>query len=1016
MTKNPSETRAEALLSRAMATIDGLRAQLDKRDAAERAPIAVIGLGCRFPGADGPTEFANLLAQGESVIAQVSQQRITEGSAPSGPDYTQGGFFADVADFDAAAFGLSPADALAMDPHLRLLLEVTRDAIEDTALPPETVAGSRTGVILALGAQNFDYATALMAQAKPDGPTTGRSAITGSFHSLMPGQVSYHFDLRGPSYVVDAACASGLVAVEQACQILRRGDCDRVIVAGVNLVLSDAVSRLVDQSGLWSATGACQSFGSQADGFLRGEGACVLVLARASDAQANGNPTRALILGAASGQDGHGNGIAAPNAPAQISVLQRAVSQAGISPQQVGYVEAHATGTRLGDAIEAEAAADVYGTANRSEPLVLGALKPILGHLEAASGMAALVRVILAQEAGHRPQAASPARVSDEVAMVEAAVSVDAPAAQWPISAPYAGVSAFGMSGTNAHVIVAPSSELPTSDVPLRERAPLSPNRFNRIRYWPDFMMHKEGAPAAAPLKQQLDLQGVFRRPEWGPVPKTTPASPSAIFLAGDTALSERVSHDLGALGLDPQPFEPAKPTKGQLIYCIGRGFGDLAGVQRLISTLNMGEGRLHLTVVTEEGGTNAIAAAATGLMRTITLEHPELRARLVDLPKGQRVSRQALQSALFAPFGSPILRVENDSVQTLQLAEIELAAGDFLVNPKGSHLITGGFGGIGTILCEWLADCGARHIILVGRTARPHPQAARLKALGVEITAVTADVSNHEKMAQIFREAEAQGHPVKTVFHAAGAEQNELLAQQTPEGFATAFKAKLLGASVLDALTRASKLDAFVLFSSVTVFLPLTGAGAYAAANASLGAIARARADAGHSALCVYSGTWEGSGMVSRADADLSKQWGEHGLITMPRTQALAALEAALAAAGRGEICESVMARVDWDKAEATGKAQEVKDIADATLANEMARATLDDHVCAAVAHVLGLTPDDGCIKLPFSELGVSSLAAISLRNELSIRLGLRLPATLAFNYPSVAALTDALAARLNE
>ena len=340
MTSSIDNGREQQLLARTMAAMEALQQRLKAQADREREPIAVIGLGCRFPGVGGPDAFAAFLARGESAIGRLSPARIAEGSGPGAAIYQTGGFFPDVSAFDAEAFGLNADEALAMDPHLRFLLEVTRDAIDDAGLGGKRLAGTRTGVFLALGAQNSDYATALMSA---DGEHA-RHAIAGSFHSLMTGRISYHFDLRGPSFVVDAACASSLVAVDLACQALRRGDCETAIVGAVNLILSDAVSRAIDRHGLWSKQGCVSSHDERADGFVRGEGVGVLVLRRASDATRQENPVRAMILGAATGQDGHGNGIAAPNAPAQLAVIERALKQAAVSAGAIAHVECHATG------------------------------------------------------------------------------------------------------------------------------------------------------------------------------------------------------------------------------------------------------------------------------------------------------------------------------------------------------------------------------------------------------------------------------------------------------------------------------------------------------------------------------------------------------------------------------------------------------------------------------------------------------------------------------------------------
>ncbi len=1082
-----------------------LRAQLEARIHAEREPIAVVGIGCRFPGVDGPIEFADFLQRGDTAVGPVSSARISDMAGPRDERYKVGGFFDSIAEFDAEAFGMDAEEAIATDPHLRLLLEVTRDAMEDAALAGGQLIGSRTSVHLALGAQNNDFSAALM-----DGPTSlARHAIAGSFHSLMPGRVSYHFDLRGPSYVIDAACASSLVAVDLACQALRRNECDNAVVAAVNLVLSDVVSKAIDNHGLWSATGGSRSFDEDADGFVRGEGAGTLVLRRLSDAQRDGDPIHAVILAASSGQDGHGNGVAAPNAPAQGTIMRRAIEQAAIEPGQIGYVEAHATGTRLGDAIEVEAINHVYGdVAGRAQPVVIGALKPQLGHLEAASGMAALIKVILARAANGIPRHEKPGTLNVEIAEFSEQITLETPPGEWSEAAPYAAVTALGMSGTNAHIIVGPApvgdaEALQDGPFQLRLAAPnetslrntakrllanldeqtnvgafchtlragrisgpaictavvstqedvreclrsvaggeplpsdmlteaekqcsentrlhLAPTAFSRRRHWPDFKL--EHIPRANTIV--ADMDDLFFQQEWVtlPVEGSTGALPNRIFLIGDGPFSEKIAQQLQKSGCDVVvvlPDELPSDSDCQILYPAGRSFKELTRLQQLLPALIDRQVVPRLAILAEgarEG--NALAMAALALGRTIAVEHPELHVHMIDLQQGFSDAGDRIIDALRIADNDPFVRVTAQGLEVPRLQKSSHKYVPYNPDPQASYLVTGGFGGIGRAVAQRLVERGVKHLVLVGRNTRPLAEVTDYETRGVKVITVAADVADRDAMAAIFEQSESDGRPIKGVFHTAGAVSNALLVRQAAVEFSTPFRSKLLGASVLDSITRNRQIDTFVLFSSITAYVPLTGAGAYGAANASLGAIARARHAAGHPATCIYWGTWDGSGMLESADETLARRWAAHGIDTITQDRAFCAMEALMAAG----VTEQVAAHCDWNKIsrhaiqDASGAAlysQLLGTNIEISIPDRPQTAKVDEVVSDAVSRLLGIDRMDPRLMSSFGDLGMSSLVAVQLRNDLSVRLGIRLPVTLAFNYPSVLAVTNAINRRM--
>jgi phthiocerol/phenolphthiocerol synthesis type-I polyketide synthase C len=417
-----------------------------QRPAAPREPIAVVGLACRFPGAASAGEFWSLLSRGEDAIREVPESRWR----PDGtPGLGHGGFVDGVDELDAAFFGISRSEAEAMDPQQRLLLTETWRALEHAGIPPERLAGSDTGVFV--GISTGDYRT-LRAR---DGVPTDAHAGTGTAFSVAANRISYLLDLHGPSLAVDTACSSSLVALHQACQSLRMGECDLAIVGAVNLLLEPEQTRVFSAAGMMAAGGRCRAFDAGADGYVRGEGAGVVVLERQADAVRHRDRVLGLVRGSAVNQDGQSNGLTAPNGLAQRAVVRRALAAAGVEPAQVGYVEAHGTGTPLGDPVEMGALRDVYG-AQADEPLWVGSVKTNVGHLEAAAGMAGLIKVLLALEHGAIPAHLHLRELNPRIALEGSRCAIPVEATPWPRNGRprLAGISSFGFGGTNAHVIV----------------------------------------------------------------------------------------------------------------------------------------------------------------------------------------------------------------------------------------------------------------------------------------------------------------------------------------------------------------------------------------------------------------------------------------------------------------------------------------------------------------------------------------------------------------------------------
>ncbi len=457
---SPDEKQTSTL-KRAYLAMERMQRKLDAYERAASEPVAIVGLGCRFPGGavDADT-YWDVLSKGIDAVTEVPADRwdadafFSEKPAPGKVSTRSGGFLDDVDRFDHEFFGISRREALFMDPQQRLSLEVAWEALENAGLAPSSLAGSRTGVFM--GVASFDFATENLHH--PLDYTA--HATTGFAHSVLPGRISYTLDLRGPSVAVDTACSSALVAVHQAAQSLRAGECDLALTGGVNVILSPLPSVSFSQFGrMVSVDGRCKAFDASANGYVRSEGCGVVVLKRLSDAVRDGDDVLAVLRGGAVNQDGRSAGLTAPNGSAQRDVLRRAVAAAGIEAHEVGFVEAHGTGTRLGDPIEVEALADVYGRPEGA-PLYLGSCKTNIGHPEAAAGIAGLIKTVLALRHAAIPGNLHFRELNPDISFDGTTFVVPTELTPWPAGGRrIAGVSSFGFSGTNAHLILEEAPE-----------------------------------------------------------------------------------------------------------------------------------------------------------------------------------------------------------------------------------------------------------------------------------------------------------------------------------------------------------------------------------------------------------------------------------------------------------------------------------------------------------------------------------------------------------------------------
>lgn len=461
MENDSEEIKQLSDLQKAALALKKMRAKVDALERGKAEPIAVVGMSCRFPGgANDPDGFWRLLSNGVDAISEVPPNRWDinayydpDPDLPGKMNTRYAGFLDEVETFDAQFFGIAPREAISLDPQHRLLLEVSWEALENAGEASERAAGAPVGVFV--GMTTSDYAQLMMHTGDPS--FFDAYYLVGNPHNAAPGRLSYIMGFQGPSMALDTACSSSLVAAHLACQSLRAGECRLALAGGVNLLLSPESMFSLSNARLMAPDGRCKTFDAKANGYVRGEGCGVLVLKRLSDAVADGNTILAVIRGSAVNQDGPSSGFTAPNGLAHQALIRAALSAAKVDPLDVSYVEAHGTGTSLGDPIEVRALSAALANGRPIErPLYIGTVKTNFGHLEPAAGAAGLMKVVLALHHGEIPPHLHFTEPNPEIPWSELSIKVPTKRTPWPagVKSRIAGVSSFGASGTNAHVLL----------------------------------------------------------------------------------------------------------------------------------------------------------------------------------------------------------------------------------------------------------------------------------------------------------------------------------------------------------------------------------------------------------------------------------------------------------------------------------------------------------------------------------------------------------------------------------
>lgn len=466
----------------ALLKIQQLQAKLDAMEEAKNEPIAIVGMSCRFPGdATSPEAFWNLLEQKTDAITEVPEDRWSiddyynsDPNVPGKMISRFGGFVPHLYDFDASFFGISPREAITLDPQQRLLLELGWEALENAAIAPSQLQGQAVGMFI--GISSIDHWQKALEQPPEE---IDAYLTTGNTHSIAAGRLSFFLGLTGPALAIDTACSSSLAALHLACQSLRQEECTMALAGGVNRIITPQASINFSKAGMLSPDGRCRTFDQKANGFGRAEGGGMVALKRLRDAQADGDRVEAVILGSAMNHDGRASGLTVPNGPAQQAVIRQALKASRVNPSDISYVEAHGTGTALGDPIELGALGEVLAADHSSNfPLFLGSVKTNIGHLEAAAGIASVIKTTLALQKKHLPAHLHLTNPNPHINWEQLPFQVPTETTPWEAqdTPRTAGTSAFGFSGTNAHLILreAPSVASQPSQTETKQLLPLS--------------------------------------------------------------------------------------------------------------------------------------------------------------------------------------------------------------------------------------------------------------------------------------------------------------------------------------------------------------------------------------------------------------------------------------------------------------------------------------------------------------------------------------------------------------
>ncbi|MFI4919816.1 MAG: type I polyketide synthase, partial [Legionellales bacterium] len=876
---------------------------LNKQD-----PIAIIGIGCRFPGqVNNSDDFWALMLSGTDPITEVPASRwnINEWydenyKVQDKMNSRFGGFLNDIDTFDASFFNISAKEALYMDPQQRLFLEVAWQAIENAALKPEKLEHTSTGVFV--GVSMHDYERLIL----KSGSSNQISAYNnlGASSSAIGARLSYFLGLNGPSFAIDTACSSSMSALYQACMSLRSEDCDLALAGGVNLILDPDPTIGYSKAHMMAPDGRCKTFDKEADGYVRSEGCGVVILKKLDKAVADGNRIYAVIRSTMANQDGASNGITAPNMLAQKQMLKDALYCADLKPNDIDYFEAHGTGTFIGDPIEVDAINQVYSDKQRERPLYLGAIKSQIGHCEAAAGIAGIIKTVLIMQHQQIPPNLHFKELNPQIHLDKIPCIIPTELIRQPIQ--YAAVSSFGFTGTNTHAILerAPKIKSTDTDIALPKEYPfilsakhdesllqlidkyqnylslttenigdicytlaLGRSHFNHrfglsVSSLEDLReqiaqkrsnIHQvtindqeySGPDAKQSIHAYLSGQSVNWFSYYEPYAKALKriSLPTYCFNRKrywiDVKKEDTLSYDcfytqvLQERALNTQSFAN---TNVQVVR-------DISSIPHLYQLIKDTKNQELVFVVEENSLMQGVYLGFTKLMRW---EHPEYQARCIvfDTIDEVKVSEELLHGQ------SPFVFYHNNTRFEPRIVRETLSDKTFTsFDANASYWITGGFGGLGLVLANWLAEHGAKHIVLTsrhGRTAKADSVLEQLASQGVSVYCHALDVTDGVALEEFISHWPEDRPPLKGLFHLAGINVQKPWDETSLEDLESVLAPKMQAAWQLHTLTQDKQLDYFVLFSSMASFSGSNRQAGYVIANSCLDALGRYRTNKG--------------------------------------------------------------------------------------------------------------------------------------------------------------------------
>ena len=906
-----------------------------------RDGVAIIGMAGRFPGADSiPALFDRLLA-GDDLT----------GPAPAARGFKnpwRGGFLTDVDRFDAALFRVSPVEAERMDPQQRLMLETAWRCLEDAGLRPEDLPAA-TAVYV--GASALDYGQLLREAGISDG-----YAATGNSLAMIANRLSHFFNWSGASQTIDTACSSSLVALVRGAEAVRRGDCPAALVGGVNLTLAESGFQGPAQAGMLSPDGRCKAFGAAADGYGRGEGVVAVLLKRLDQAERDGDRILGVLVGTAENHGGRAGSLTAPSVTAQAALLRAA--WASIDPTDLSYIEAHGTGTELGDPVELNGLRRAWEAATGSATaphasVAVGTLKANIGHLEAAAGLAGLVKILAAMQRGRLPASLHCQPPNPHLELAGGPFRLLREAEDWPQDGRprLAGLSSFGFGGANAHVVVA---DPPATTHP--HRAPLPPRAFADTRFW---------------LPGRRDATLVFT-PFWQAAAAGAPPRPQRLVIAAGITVTDARVRVVDA------PADPA------------------ALAPRLLALLQ--EVLASDTLVQLVVPLGAAAAGLGGMLDTACLESPRLRGQVIEVAPG--IAAAELTRLLAAEDGDSRVRYQNG--QRLVRRWRELAAdGAAPWRPRGVFLITGANGGLGRLLARHIAaTVPGAVLVLTGSRPEDGERAAlvdEVRRLGAVAAYRQTDMADGAAVQALVRHVTEVHGRLDVVLHCAGTLRDGWLKTKRAEDVAAVMAPKADGAAALIAACAGVDLDALVLFSSLAGAFGNAGQADYAAANGVLDALAEAH---GLPVMSIDWPLWAEGGMKvddSTADA-LFQRMGQRPLSSRA---GLAELERIVAA----KVSRAAVLAGDETRIRAFFAA-EPEAVNQSPLAEQVAT-----RLAGLFAQAGGFAPGAVDVQVPLEQYGIDSLMITRLNAALGDVFA-SLPKTLFFQYRTLAEVAGHLAA----